>query len=46
MLTPMSSHHRQGAAPTLPPAYATLLASVSGRIPAHRLITDPLRLLA
>ncbi len=45
MLTPMSSHHRQGAAPTLPPAYATLLASVSARIPAHRLITDSLRLL-
>jgi D-lactate dehydrogenase len=45
MLALMQSNHFRSAAP-LPARYATLLASASSRIPAQRLITDPLRLLA
>jgi len=46
MSTPMLPNHIRGIAYALSAPYDTLLASVSSRIAADRLITGPLRLLA
>src|SRR5476651_2755529 len=46
MSTAMLPNRIRSIAYALPPPYDMLLASVSSRIAADRLITDPLRLLA
>src|ERR1035438_6519550 len=45
MSTAMLPNRIRSIAYALPPPYDTLLASILARIPAERLITDPLRLL-